>query len=99
MGANDEIRLEKEDHTRDAEFKKAMHGKSATATGGFTAMFAKDKEGKKAAEAARDEYFKHFDGKRGETETDAEREVCCNGRMGHHPPCMLTESFVLGSHR
>ena len=80
MGANGEIRLEKEDHQRDADFKKAMHGKSAAATGGFTAIFAKDKEGKKAAELARDEYFKHFDGKRAETETDAEREVCCNRR-------------------
>ncbi|KAM7201938.1 sterol 24-C-methyltransferase erg-4 [Naviculisporaceae sp. PSN 640] len=72
MGATKDIRLEKEDHQRDAEFNKAMHGKSALAPGGFSAMLAKDKEAKKVAV---DEYFKHFDGKTAATETDAEREA------------------------
>lgn len=64
--------LEKEDHQRDAAFMKAMHGKSTQAAGGFAAMLSKDKEAKKLAV---DEYFKHFDNKRAETETDADREV------------------------
>lgn len=66
------IPLEKEDHKRDAEFMKAMHGKSTEAKGGFAAMLAKDKEAKKVAV---NEYFKHFDNKRPEEETDADREA------------------------
>ena len=66
-------KLEKEDHRRDADFNKAMHGKSAQASGGIAAMFSKDK-GAKAA--AMDDYFKHFDNKSAETETPQEREVC-----------------------
>ncbi|KAK4222328.1 sterol 24-C-methyltransferase erg-4 [Podospora fimiseda] len=67
------IALEKEDHQRDAEFKKALHGKSAELTGGFAAMLAKgDAEAKKAAV---DEYFKHFDNKSAVTETQADRDA------------------------
>jgi sterol 24-C-methyltransferase len=66
------IALEQEDHKRDADFMKAMHGKSTEAAGGFAAMLSKDKDAKKLAV---DEYFKHFDDKRAETETDADREV------------------------
>jgi len=65
-------KLEKEDHRRDADFNKALHGKSAQAGGGIAAMFSKD-AGAKAA--AVDEYFKHFDNKAAENETDADREV------------------------
>ena len=64
--------LEKEDHQRDAAFMKALHGKSTEAAGGFAAMLSKDKEAKKLAV---DEYFKHFDNKNAENETDADREV------------------------
>ncbi len=64
--------LEKEDHARDAAFKKALHGKSAETAGGFASMLSKDKDAKKVAV---DEYFKHFDNKRAETETDADREA------------------------
>jgi len=64
--------LEKEDHRRDADFNKAMHGKSAQATGGVAAMFSKDKAAK---QAAMDEYFKHFDNKKAAEETAADREV------------------------
>lgn len=71
MGASN--RLEKEDHSRDASFNKAMHGSSATATGGVAAMFAKNRDAK---QAALDEYFKHFDNKDAANETTADREVC-----------------------
>lgn len=64
--------LEREDHKRDADFNKALHGNSAKATGGVAAMFSKNKEAKKAA---MDEYFKHFDNKRAEDETAEDRAV------------------------
>lgn len=65
--------LEREDRQRDAEFNKALHGKSAKATGGVSAMFNKDKEAKKLAV---DEYFKHFDNKGAAEETAEDRQVC-----------------------
>lgn len=64
------IALEKENHERDAAFNKAMHGTSATADGGFAAMFRKDKA---AHAAAVENYFKHWDEKHAEDETDAIR--------------------------
>jgi sterol 24-C-methyltransferase len=65
-------RLEAEDHKRDAEFNRALHGKSAEASGGFAALRNKDAEAQKAAV---DEYFKHWDNKDAETETEETREV------------------------
>ncbi|KAF2026183.1 hypothetical protein EK21DRAFT_92623 [Setomelanomma holmii] len=65
------IALEKEDHARDAEFMKAMHGKSSATRGGMAAMLQKDKA---AQQAAVDEYFKHWDGKSAETETEETRK-------------------------
>lgn len=65
--------LEREDHSRDAAFNKAMHGKSAQARGGIAAMFSKGSDAKKAAV---DEYFKHWDNKPAENETPEERAVC-----------------------
>jgi len=67
------VRLETEDHSRDAAFNKAMHKDSAAAEGGFRAMMKKDKAAQKAAT---DEYFKHWDNKTAKDETDADREVC-----------------------
>jgi sterol 24-C-methyltransferase len=67
------IRLENEDHSRDAAFNKAMHGKSADDRGGMVAMMKKDRTAQKAAV---DEYFKHWDNKAAGTETDETREVC-----------------------
>lgn len=64
--------LEREDHARDAAFNKALHGESAKARGGFSAMLKKDT---KAREAAVDEYFKHWDHKPSADETEATREV------------------------
>lgn len=85
MVSNQRI-LEKEDHARDAAFMKALHGKSTEAAGGFAAMLAKDKEAKKIAV---EEYFKHFDNKRAETETEADREV---GSMAN-PDCSAAYSL------
>lgn len=64
--------LEREDHSRDAAFNKAMHGKSAQSGGGIAAMFSKSSDAKKAAV---DEYFKHWDNKAAANETAEEREV------------------------
>ncbi len=64
--------LEVEDHQRDAAFNKAMHGKSAEEKAGFMAMLKKDK---KAQAAAVDEYFKHWDNKSADVETEEVREV------------------------
>lgn len=66
------LELEKENHQRDADFNKALHGTSAQATGGVAAMFSKDREAKKLAV---DEYFKHFDNKTGAAETEEDRKV------------------------
>lgn len=62
--------LEREDHSRDADFNRAMHKKSAQAHGGFAAMRGKDSAAQKAA---LDEYFKHWDNKDAETETEETR--------------------------
>ena len=64
--------LEREDHQRDAEFARVLHGKSAGAQGGFAAMRGKDAAAQKAAV---DEYFKHWDNKSAEDETEATRAV------------------------
>jgi sterol 24-C-methyltransferase len=64
--------LEQEDHSRDAAFNKAMHGKSAQAQGGMRALFQKDTAAQKAAV---DEYFKHWDNKSAEVETEETRKV------------------------
>lgn len=47
--------LEKEDKNRDAAFAKVLHGKSAQARGGISAMRNKNKD---AQQLAVDEYFK-----------------------------------------
>lgn len=65
--------LEREDHSRDAAFNKAMHKNSSKAEGGFSAMLKKDGA---AHQASVDEYFKHWDSKAAKDETDADREVC-----------------------
>lgn len=64
--------LEREDHSRDAAFNKAMHMESSKAGGGFNAMLKKDKVAHKAAV---DEYFKHWDNKAAKDETAEDREV------------------------
>ncbi|PHH49621.1 Sterol 24-C-methyltransferase erg-4 [Ceratocystis fimbriata CBS 114723] len=58
--------LEREDHTRDAAFNRAMHGQSAQASGGIAAMMKKDRAAKQVAV---DEYFKHWDNKAAKDET------------------------------
>ena len=66
------ISLETEDHSRDAAFHSAMHGKSSTEKSGFMAMLKKDP---KAQKAAVDEYFRHWDNKAAANETAKDREV------------------------
>ena len=66
------IALETENHIRDADFHKAMHGKSAE-TKGFRSMLNKDHE---AHRLASEEYFKHWDNKYAGTETAEVREAC-----------------------
>jgi sterol 24-C-methyltransferase len=66
------IALEKEDHARDAQFNKALHGKSAGNQGGITAMLGKDQAAQKAAVS---EYFKHWDNKAAEVETEETRKA------------------------
>ncbi|KAL1965481.1 hypothetical protein VTN77DRAFT_5737 [Rasamsonia byssochlamydoides] len=65
-------KLEMEDHKRDAEFARILHGKSVESAGGLAAMRKKDQ---KAQQAAVDEYFKHWDNKPAETETEEIREA------------------------
>lgn len=67
------IKLETEDHSRDAAFNKAMHKDSSSARGGMSAMLKKDKAAQKAAV---DEYFKHWDDKSAKDETKEDRDVC-----------------------
>jgi sterol 24-C-methyltransferase len=70
------VALEQEDHSRDAAFNKAMHGKSSQAQGGMRALFGgKDTTAQKAAV---DEYFKHWDNKAAAEETAETRKVRCN---------------------
>lgn len=66
------VALEQENHSRDAEFNKAMHGKSSQAQGGMSAMLKKDRA---AQQAAVDEYFKHWDNKAAADETEETRKV------------------------
>ena len=73
------IALETEDHSRDAAFHKAMHGKSADSKG-FRSMLNKDHDAHKAAS---DEYFKHWDNKSAGTETIEIRDVSAD-RSGIH---------------
>ncbi len=66
------VPLENEDHRRDADFNRAMHGSTAGDRSPFLAMLKKDPAAQKAAV---DEYFKHWDHKPAATETDKDREV------------------------
>ena len=63
--------LEKEDFERDALFNKVMHGKSVNAYG-LSALRNKDAASQKAAV---DEYFKHWDNKTADTETEETRKA------------------------
>lgn len=67
--------LETENHVRDQEFAKAMHGKSAAEQNHFMAWMKKDKGAQKEAV---DEYFKHWDNKAAKDETEEVREVSCH---------------------
>ncbi len=62
---------EKEDKSRDAAFSKVMHGQTKQ-RGGLASMFGKDAASKKEA---LDEYFKHWDNKSAEVETEETRQA------------------------
>lgn len=64
--------LEKEDHARDADFSKILHGASAEKRGGMMAMLKKDPLSQKAAV---EEYFKHWDNKSADVETEEVRKA------------------------
>lgn len=64
--------LEQEDHARDAAFNKILHGTSAEKRGGMMAMLRKDAGSQKAAV---DEYFKHWDNKAADVETEEVRKA------------------------
>ena len=66
------VNLEPEDHLRDIAFSKAMHGKTADGKYGFAAALNKDFRAQKTAV---EEYFKHWDGKLADVETEEDRAV------------------------
>ncbi len=66
------IALETEDHSRDAAFNKALHGKSVQTRGGFISLLSKNHG---AHRTASEEYFKHWDNKPADQETPEIREV------------------------
>jgi len=68
----DQITLEKQDKARDAAFKDALHGKTAQNQVGLFAAMGKDHAAQKLAV---DEYFKHFDNKGHEEETEETRKA------------------------
>ena len=72
MGGKTQLQLEREDKERDAAFNKAMHGKTAAQANSVATILFKNPEAK---QAALDAYFKHFDNKRAENETEADRKV------------------------
>lgn len=51
------IALETEDHTRDANFNKAMHGQTSQGNNSLMAMLSKDKQ---ASSVSVENYFKHW---------------------------------------
>lgn len=65
--------LQPENHEQDKAFGQAMHQKSSTKRGGFSAWMNKDHAAQKVAV---DEYFKHWDNKTAEDETEEVRAVC-----------------------
>lgn len=69
--------LQPENHEQDKAFGQAMHQKSSTKKGGFSAWMNKDH---KAQKLAVDEYFKHWENVNPEEETEEIRAVCGNRR-------------------
>jgi hypothetical protein len=63
--------LEREDKSRDASFSKVLHG-NVNERGGFMSMLGKDSASKKEAV---DEYFKHWDNKNADVETEETRKA------------------------
>ncbi|KAI5848194.1 S-adenosyl-L-methionine-dependent methyltransferase [Tricharina praecox] len=93
--AVNKVQLEQEDHQRDADFKKALHGKTAEDSVGFMAMMGKDKDAQKAAV---DEYFKYWDGKGAgkETEADMKERVDSYATLTRHYYNLATDLYENG---
>ncbi|CCU76613.1 unnamed protein product [Blumeria hordei] len=88
------VKLEAEDHSRDAAFSKAMHKDSAKAQGGFRAMVGKDKAAQKLAV---EEYFKHWDkGAREETTQDRESRKAEYATLTKHYYNLGTDLYEYG---
>ena len=63
------IKLAPKQYSQDKEFAKAMHGNGKN--GGFRAVVGKDRE---AHSAAVDGYFRHWDNRDAETQTEADKQ-------------------------
>jgi len=63
--------LEKENHARDADYMRALHGRSSESRPGFMSLLTK---GAQAQALSVGEYFKHWDNKPSETETEETRK-------------------------
>lgn len=72
MSASSVETVEMEDHARDADFNRAMHGETAKEPSHLLAMLKKDSNAQKVAA---DEYFKHWDNKGAANETEKDRRV------------------------
>lgn len=84
--------LEQENHSRDADFNRAMHGKSFQSEGGLAALRGKDTA---AQEAAVDEYFKHWDNKDAAEETEETRAVSTGQSVAQpHRRMVLTDRYL-----
>lgn len=66
------VQLHTENHKQDAEFSRALHGKSVVAHTGLAALRNKNKEAQKATV---DDYFKHWDRINAADETDETRKA------------------------
>ncbi|TGZ77439.1 hypothetical protein EX30DRAFT_344086 [Ascodesmis nigricans] len=84
--------LEPEDHKRDAEFKKAMHGKTAQEKAGFMAWISKDKEAQKLAA---EEYHKYWDNK-GVGEEHTKERVSNYATLTRHYYNLATDLYENG---
>ena len=87
------INLEEENHQRDAEFNRAMHGVSAQEPSQFMAMLKKDA---KAHQFSSDEYWKHWEHRKADTETEQDREVS-DGRARTYDRSMLMMWLLFGA--
>ena len=87
--------LQAQDVKRDAEFKQALHGKTAGDSNSFRAMMGKDNAAQKLAV---DSYFKHWDNKSSAEETDEIRKARRDeyATLTHHYYNLATDLYEYG---